>query len=38
MLFRTRDGKLIELKKMNFMNDALYYQKIMELVQPLPKL
>lgn len=38
MLFRTNKGKLIEIKKMNFINDKLYYQKIIEIIKPLPKL
>lgn len=31
MLFRTNTGQLIELKKYNFLNDKLYYQKLMEI-------
>ena len=31
MLFRTNSGQLIELKKHNFLNDKLYYQKLMEI-------
>jgi hypothetical protein len=31
MLFRTNKGELVEVKKYNFPNDKLYYQKIMEL-------
>ena len=31
MLFRTNKGELVEIKKYNFPNDKLYYQKIMEL-------
>ena len=31
MLFRTMDGKLIEINKYDFKNDKLYYQKIMSL-------
>jgi hypothetical protein len=38
MLFRTNDGKLIELKKNNFINDKLYYEKLMFIKKPLPKL
>ena len=38
MLFRTNNGKLIEIKKYNFINDKLYYQKIIEVKKPLPKL
>jgi hypothetical protein len=35
MLFRTHNGDLIELKKYNFSNDKLYYEKIMEINKPL---
>jgi len=35
MLFRTHNGNLIELKKYNFSNDKLYYEKIMEIKKPL---
>ena len=28
MLFRTADGKLIEINKYDFKNDKLYYEKI----------
>ena len=28
MLFRTIDGKLIEINKYDFKNDKLYYEKI----------
>jgi hypothetical protein len=35
MLFRTHNGDLIELKKYNFSNDKLYYEKIMEIKKPL---
>jgi hypothetical protein len=31
MLFRTNKGDLIELKRYDFPNDKLYYQKIMEI-------
>lgn len=31
MLFRTNKGELVEVKKYNFPNDKLYYQRIMEL-------
>ena len=33
MLFRNNKGDLIEIKKYNFTNDKLYYQKIMEIKQ-----
>lgn len=38
MLFRTFEGKLIEIKKYNFTNDKFYYQKILDLKKPIPKL
>lgn len=38
MLFRTNCGTLIEIKKHSFINDKLYYQKIIEAKKPLPKL
>lgn len=31
MLFRTIDGKLIEIKMSNYLNDKLYYKKIISL-------
>lgn len=31
MLFRSNDGKLIEIKKQSFINDKLYYQKIINI-------
>ena len=38
MLFRTNTGKLIEITKNNFINDKLYYEKILSIKKPLPKL
>jgi hypothetical protein len=35
MLFRTNKGTLIEIKKYDFSNDKLYYQKIMEINKPI---
>jgi|UniRef100_A0A6C0HDC1 hypothetical protein len=32
MIFRKRDGSLIEIKRLDFKNDLLYYQKIMDLM------
>jgi hypothetical protein len=29
MLFRTIDGKIIEINRYDFKNDKLYYSKIM---------
>jgi hypothetical protein len=37
MLFRTGDGKLIEINKYDFKNDKLYYEKIMSIYKPLVK-
>ena len=37
MLFRTNTGALIEIKKYDFPNDKLYYQKIMEIKKPFTK-
>lgn len=31
MIIRKQTGELIELKRENFINDKLYYKKIMEL-------
>jgi hypothetical protein len=38
MLFRTHDGKLMEIKKNSFINDKLYYEKLLAIKKPLPKL
>ena len=38
MLFRTNTGQLIEINKYNFINDKLYYKKILELKFSSPKL
>lgn len=35
MLFRTSKGELVDVKKYNFTNDKLYYQKIMEIKKPI---
>lgn len=37
MLFRNSEGKLIEIKRYDFKNDKLYYEKIFETVKN-PKL
>ena len=37
MLFRTADGKLIEINKYDFKNDKLYYEKIMSIYKSLIK-
>ena len=33
MIFRTVDGKLININKIDFLNDVLYYEKIIKLKQ-----
>ena len=33
MLFRTFDGKLVEIRKYDFKNDKLYYEKIMNIMK-----
>lgn len=38
MLFRTGEGKLIEVKKHDFKNDKLYYEKIIQIKNLTPKL
>ena len=38
MLFRTYEGKLIEIKKYDFKNDTLYYEKLLEIKTSFPKL
>ena len=38
MLFRTNKGNLIEIKRISFINDKLYYEKLLEINKPLPKL
>ena len=38
MLFRTNDCKLIEIKKNSFINDKLYFEKLIDIKKPLPKL
>jgi hypothetical protein len=38
MLFRTNDGKLMEIKKNSFINDKLYFEKLIDIKKPLPKL
>jgi hypothetical protein len=35
MLFRKYNGELIEIKKYDFPNDKLYYEKIMEIKRPI---
>lgn len=31
MIFRTRNGELIEINRINYTTDRLYYEKIMEI-------
>ena len=38
MLFRTSEGKLIEIRKYNFKNNTLYYEKILDIKRSIPKL
>jgi hypothetical protein len=38
MLFRTIKGELIEINKYDFINDKLYYEKIINLKLPFIKL
>ena len=38
MLFRSNDGKLLEIKKQTFKNDKLYYETLVEINKPIPKL
>ena len=33
MLFRTVDGKIIEINKYDFKNDKIYYEKIMSIYE-----
>ena len=32
MLYRTRDGKLIQINKADYKNDEIYYKQIIETV------
>jgi len=38
MLFRTNKGELIEIKKYDFTNDKLYYEKLMSIKKKSSKL
>lgn len=38
MLFRTGEGKLIEVKKYDFKNDTLYFERLMKLKSLTPKI
>lgn len=35
MLYRTNEGKLIELKKNDFVNDKIFYKKILDINSPI---
>ena len=37
MLFRTKNGELIEINRHDYKTDTLYFQKIMELKSNLAK-
>lgn len=37
MLFRTKDGKLIEMNRTQFHNDTNYYNKIVTIKKPITK-
>ena len=32
MLYRTCDGKLIEINKKNYMNNEIYYKKLVSIM------
>ena len=32
MLFRTSEGELVEIKKYDFSNDKIYYEKIIKTI------
>ena len=36
MLFIKLDGSLVEIKRLDFKNDLVYYQKIMDLMMEKP--
>jgi len=38
MIFRTITGKLIEVNRYDFINDKLYYEKILEIKKPFIKM
>jgi hypothetical protein len=37
MIFRKRDGTIIEINRYEFKNDKIYYQKIMDCVKDIEK-
>ena len=34
MLYRTPDGKLVQINKLDFVNDSIYYKKIKSIYSP----
>jgi len=38
MLYRNLEGKLVEINKNDFVNDKMFYEKIIELKTPFSKL
>ena len=38
MLFRTSNGTLTNIIKNDFVNDKVYYEKLLEIHKPIPKL
>jgi len=38
MLYRNYEGKLVEINKNDFINDKIFYEKLMELKIPFSKL
>jgi hypothetical protein len=37
MIFRNITGELVEINRYNFINDKLYYEKIMKIKEPFVK-
>ena len=37
MIFRTITGELVEINRYDFINDKLYYEKIMKIKEPFVK-
>jgi len=38
MLYRNSEGKFVKINKNDFINDKMFYEKIMELKTPFSKL
>jgi len=36
MLFRKKDGTLVEINRYDYKNDEIYYQKVVELINEKP--